>query len=369
MAMNPPEQPRVPAVSRAAAVLDAVSLSAHPMSLADLTRAVGLPKSSVVGICQSLVAERLLARGSDGSYALGPRIAELGAAAHIHRPLVRKVGLTVPSAANRFFHAELEGVQKEAAAMGAVVLDDEAGQDVQRQAAHITAFVSEPVDLIVVDPVSTEGLEEACARASRAGIPVVSINGATTGADAAVTTDNTEAGFLVGRHIAELLKGRGTVALVDGTRVTAVADRVAGFLSALHEYRGIHLVSHLAGDNTAATARKLVQTMLESGTRVEAFFGINDLTALGISQACSEAGLEVPVVGVDGSAPALDQIRRGGPIVATAAQDPYRLARAGVRLGVQLRSGIQPRQRTILLPTTLITPGQVHDYRSWDGEQ
>jgi len=69
----------VPAVARAAAAMDVLLASGgDPISLSDLARRIGVPKSSMANICSQLVEERLLLR-VDGMYRLGPKLAALGA--------------------------------------------------------------------------------------------------------------------------------------------------------------------------------------------------------------------------------------------------------------------------------------------------
>ncbi|MGH8936459.1 MAG: IclR family transcriptional regulator [Acidimicrobiia bacterium] len=73
-------RPLVPAVSRAAAILEA--LAADPtLSLgpSDLARQLRLPKSSVANICNALVDAGLLRR-TDAGYALGRKLVELSGA-------------------------------------------------------------------------------------------------------------------------------------------------------------------------------------------------------------------------------------------------------------------------------------------------
>lgn len=70
----------VPALIRAIDVLEALAAAPEPLSLAALTARVGFPKSSVLGICATLVYGGLLARRSDGCYQLGPRLVDLGSA-------------------------------------------------------------------------------------------------------------------------------------------------------------------------------------------------------------------------------------------------------------------------------------------------
>lgn len=68
----------VPAVTRAVAILDLLaSQDGQPMSVSDLARTLGLPKSSTANLCGSLVDGGLVARRG-GGMVLGRKLAELG---------------------------------------------------------------------------------------------------------------------------------------------------------------------------------------------------------------------------------------------------------------------------------------------------
>ena len=67
----------MPAVSRAIGILEAVSRAERPVSLAELTNSLGYPKSSLLGICLTLVNGGLLERTEHGRYALGTRVVGL----------------------------------------------------------------------------------------------------------------------------------------------------------------------------------------------------------------------------------------------------------------------------------------------------
>lgn len=356
---------KVPAVARAGAILDAVARAGQPVTLAQLTRAVGAPKSSILMVCQALLAERLLTRGVDGTYWLGSGIAELASAARALRPVVRRIGISVQSSANAFFAVEIAAARAAAEALGATLSANAAEQDLDAQIRQIEAFIAEGVDLIIVDPVASLGMEAITARARQALIPAVAINGTAAGADAAVTTDNAQAGALIGRHLIRLLPRGGAIAIIDGTPITAIADRIAGFLGAIRPNAGLRVVCHLHGENTQQSGERAARQILREQPVINAFFAINDPTAIGVGRACIDAGRVVPVLSVDGSKEAVTQVRHGGPIVATAAQDPARLARTGMELGVALLAGIQPGRQTILLPTRLITAENAEEYTPW----
>ncbi len=71
---------RVPAVSRALALLDRLAQKREPMSLARLANELALPKSSVHGLCNTLMSFGYLRRQPDGAFLIGPRVMSLAEA-------------------------------------------------------------------------------------------------------------------------------------------------------------------------------------------------------------------------------------------------------------------------------------------------
>ena len=76
----PPATTIVPAVSRALTLLDRLAQQREPMSLALLTSELALPKSSVHGLCNTLVSFGYLRRQPDGAFLIGPRVMSLAEA-------------------------------------------------------------------------------------------------------------------------------------------------------------------------------------------------------------------------------------------------------------------------------------------------
>jgi len=72
--------PLVPAVSRALTLLDQLAKVREPMSLARLASELALPKSSVHGLCNTLMSYGYLRRQSDGAFLIGPRVMSLAEA-------------------------------------------------------------------------------------------------------------------------------------------------------------------------------------------------------------------------------------------------------------------------------------------------
>jgi DNA-binding IclR family transcriptional regulator len=70
----------VPSILRAGRILDALASGPPRATLATLSIGLGIPRSSTLAICNSLVETGLLLRDSDGHYRLGPHTLELSRA-------------------------------------------------------------------------------------------------------------------------------------------------------------------------------------------------------------------------------------------------------------------------------------------------
>ncbi len=67
----------VPSVIKAVQILDALAESKEPMTLAELTQRLKLPKSSVLALCTSLAMTGMLSRLDSGTYRLGMHLVDL----------------------------------------------------------------------------------------------------------------------------------------------------------------------------------------------------------------------------------------------------------------------------------------------------
>lgn len=359
---------RVPSVDRAARVLEFVASSGGVggLPLASIARELDMPRSTAYGVCQTLTGERLLTRGANGAYRLGAAVIELAAARRQHGVSVQRIGVSLPDLSNPFYVAELEAVVQGAQAAGADLLCRSADQSVEVQAAQIRGLVESGVELLIVDPIATQGLEKDLSFVRARGATVVSMNGATLGTDATVVTDNIQAGAAVGHYLCTRLKQDSTVATVGGAALTAVTDRIEGFKAALSDRQDVSIVAEYGGDNSRGGGARAAQLLVMQHPEVDAVFAINDPTALGVDDELRAAGLDSLVVSVDGSSAAVDRIASGGPFSATAAQDPRRLGATAVQVGLGIANGSAAPGRLLTFSTRLITKMQSADYERWD---
>ncbi|UOR02501.1 substrate-binding domain-containing protein [Leucobacter allii] len=275
------------------------------------------------------------------------------------------VGVTVANSTNPFFQAETATAKSYGAEQGLEVLSQVADEDVQKQSNQIDQFVTSGVDFIVVDAADTDGVGPAVKRAVEAGIPVIGVDNQSKNASVNITTDNTQAGEISCQSLAEQLDGAGKIAILNGTPVSAVDDRVAGCKEALKAFPDIEIVADQRGENSRDSALPLATDILTANPDLDGFFAINDPSAAGVMLAAKQKGADIIITSVDGAADATDVIADQGMITATSAQDPAALMREAIDTGMKLVGGEQAAEPLILVPTTLIDASNVAEYEPW----
>ncbi|MCX7171769.1 MAG: helix-turn-helix domain-containing protein, partial [Proteobacteria bacterium] len=67
----------VPSIIKGVQILDALAAAGEPLTLAELTQRLELPKSSVLALCASLVRTGMMNRLDSGAYRLGMHLVDL----------------------------------------------------------------------------------------------------------------------------------------------------------------------------------------------------------------------------------------------------------------------------------------------------
>lgn len=274
------------------------------------------------------------------------------------------IGVTLNAASNPFFLAEGEAIEAAAAEAGINVTVQYANADVAVQSDQIDTFIRQKVDSIIVDAVDSDGVGPAVLRAGQADVPVVAIDVSAPGAAATVTSDNVQAGRDACLYLFEQLGGTGKVAIVDGSAVSAISDRMAGCQQAIDKTPGIEIVATQRADLTRDKSMNVASNILTANPDVAGFFGVNDPTAVGIALAAQQKGRDVKVVGVDGAQQLTDLIGQG-TIIGTAGQDPATLGTAGLDLAVKLAKGEEVDPAPQLVPTFMVTADTIDEYQKW----
>jgi DNA-binding LacI/PurR family transcriptional regulator len=216
------------------------------------------------------------------------------------------------------------------------------------------------VDALVLCSLSPDDPAVSAAIARR--IPLVTVGSPRLPGVPFVGIDNEQAASAAARHLFELGHHRiGVVSIPRGSYAdgrparTGIRDRVTGFLSTLSE-SGVSpddvAVIEASGHSQSAGAAAAAELLrLPPRRRPTAIFAVTDVLALGVLQAASELGLDVPkalsVVGFDDIAEA----SRTVPPLTTVAQPLFeqgRVTAALVLAQIAGRTVRSPRLRTHL---------------------
>src|SRR5258705_6448887 len=266
------------------------------------------------------------------------------------------VGLTVGDLGNPFFVQIAHGAESRAKQINDKVKFTalSSNYDVNTQTNQIDNFISSNVNLILLGAADSRGIAPAVLRAKQAGVTMVAVDvGAEGGVDATVTSNNKQAGTKDGVYVAERLKGKGQIVIVNGPPVTAVTDRVAGFLEEIKKHPDLKVVSQ---DQNAGGSRdgglRVMADLLTAFPKIDAVFAINDPTAIGCDLAAKQAQRkDFFIVGVDGAPDVVPSLKDPSSLIAaSAAQDPYTMSGKAVEIGYDIMNGKKPERPLTLNP-------------------
>ena len=295
----------------------------------------------------------------------------LATPANAEKKKLDSVAVTVPDTTNPFFVQVVHGAQAKAKEINskAKFTAESSGYDVKAQADQIDRFIASGTNLILLGAADSKGIAPAVQRAKQAGITVVAIDvGAEGGVDATVTSNNRQAGQEAGKYVADRLKGSGQVIIVNGEPVTAVTDRVAGFLEEINKHPDIKILSQdRNAEGTRAGGQRVMGELLKMFPKIDAVFAVNDPTAIGCDLAARQAQRkDFFIVGVDGAPEVVPALKDPQSLIAaSAAQDPYLMAQEAVEIGNRILQGEKPKEAVTLIRVGLITRDNVARYTGW----
>ncbi|PTW60610.1 monosaccharide ABC transporter substrate-binding protein (CUT2 family) [Breoghania corrubedonensis] len=241
------------------------------------------------------------------------------------------------------FYIELANAMKAEASEKNVPLEISiANQDLSKQLADVEDFIVKGVDVIVISPVDSQGVLPAIMKAKNAGIKVLTVDVPAKGVDVTsyIGTDNYAGGVKAGKLMAEVLDGKGKVAIIDYPTVQSVVARVEGFKKALEAYPDIEIVAQQTGI-TRAEALAVAQNMLQAHPDITGIFGFGDDAALAAAVAVKSQGLQdqVKVIGFDGMEEARNAVDNDPVMVGVIQQFPDQMGKQAVDTAIKVMNG------------------------------
>jgi ribose transport system substrate-binding protein len=234
--------------------------------------------------------------------------------------------------------------------------------DREAQINVVQDFIAQGVDGICLAPLDSQALVPVVREAAAANIPVVIFDSGLDDAASTVSfvaTDNYHGGQIAGRHLGQLLHGKGRVIVLRSSVGSQSSQlREDGCLDTLQkEFPEIEILSagEYGGDTADKALVKSQQLLLTFGDRVDGVFTPTQHVSTGMLKALEEQGLagKVKFIGFD-AGPELVAALKAGKMHGIVLQDPVRMAKLAVTtLATHIRG--QKVQARIATGETLAT--------------
>lgn len=275
-----------------------------------------------------------------------------------------RIGVTVYDMSS-FITQGQEGMNAYAEANNIKLLWNSAGGDVATQATQVDQLINQQVDAIIIVPVQADSLGPQMTAAKEAGIPVIAVNTAlsdTSGLTSSVLPDDVAAGAQEMEMMAEALGGKGNIVVLQGPLGSSPElDRTKGIEQTLAKYPDIKILAKDTANWKRDEAVNKVKNWISSfGDQIDGIVAENDDMGLGAVQALAEAGMSVPVVGIDGIEDGLNAVKNGQFIGSSLQHGRVELA-AGLAVAQRVALGESIEKKyTYIMPA--ITPDNVDQY-------
>lgn len=274
-----------------------------------------------------------------------------------------RIGVTYQNLQNEFIVNIAKAVEEKAKELDVTLIESDGQGKAEVQISQVENFIAQHVDAILLIPFDKEGCAPAVQKAVAAKIPLVVFNAQVANVELANTyvgSDDIEAGRIEMQYIADLLGGKGNIAIIHGPNGhSAEVQRTEGNKEVLKNYPDIQVLFEQTANWDRAQALSLTENWLQTGRPLNAIVAQNDEMALGAYKAIEAAGKakDIPVIGIDAIADALKSVKEG-KMAATVFQDAHGQGATAVEMAVNILKG-EEVPKVVNIPFKLITKENV----------
>lgn len=230
-----------------------------------------------------------------------------------------KVGMPIASLTFAY-GAALKARTEEAAKTyfpGIELLVGDGQNDPSAQTALIDNYISQGIQVMIINAVEKDALAPAVKRAMDAGIKVVEVDRTvSTPVTVTIKANDYDIGVAAGKRMVEVLGGKGSIVELQGSAAASpTIDRHKGFMDAIAAAPDIKVIGSNNADYDQAKGLQVMEDFLQRfpAGQINAVFAHADIMSFGAVQAIQAAGRqdEIKVVSIDGENAAIDQIAAG----------------------------------------------------------
>jgi ribose transport system substrate-binding protein len=246
---------------------------------------------------------------------------------------------------HQFWQAVKAGADKAAGEFGVEITFEGPDNEtmVDRQIDMLAAVLAKKPTAIGFAALDSQAAIPLLRQAKEAGIPVIAFD---SGVDsdiplATASTDNVAAAALAADKMAELIGGKGKVAVVahDQTSRTGI-DRRDGFLNQIKaKHPGVEVVTVQYGGGDHLKSTELTKAILTANPDLKGIFGTNEGSAIGVANGVQEMGTKgLTIIGYD-SGKAQKEAIRSGLMAGAITQNPVGIGYETVKAAIEASKG------------------------------
>ena len=204
------------------------------------------------------------------------------------------VGVVLPQFEHYFFSCILTALEETLGRAGYFIVAAQTGDSYESERAVVEALHHQQVAGIIMSQAKDTRQYDHIQSAIDDGIPMVFVDRICTGVRTSrVVVDDYAAGYTATEHLINC--GCRRIAFMGATMNLEISkNRYNGYRDAMHKH-GLHIDERLVVEcDNRERAEVMTPELLQMEDRPDAFFTINDDTAIGVLYSCKHMGLRVP---------------------------------------------------------------------------
>lgn len=278
-----------------------------------------------------------------------------------------KIGICIADYNDKFKSYLLKEMKAYAQSLSNVEIEYvDAKMDSNTQFAQAENFISDEVDVLVINPVDRDSTNPISDKAKAAKIPIVSFNNNFQNPNdivCSIDSDLKQSGILEIEYLAKKINYKGNVAIIMGTMgEDGQRLRTQAFHEVIDKYPDMKIVAEQTAQWNRAKGKALMESWLESGKDINVVACENDEMAIGALMAIEEAGKlgEITVGGIDATLDALDYLK-SGKLAVTVFPNASGQSQAVLDTAVKVAKG-EKVEKTINFQNELVTQEDADTY-------
>lgn len=232
--------------------------------------------------------------------------------------------------------------------------------DLKTQLNQMSDVANQDYDAVFVIPVDSAGIRQGLEKLNENNIPVFNVDTAVIEEDrklveSIIATNAFMAGKLIGQQMVKDYPDGGQIAILDFPSNESCVQRVKGFLAGLGDSKSkFEIVAQQDGKAATDASLPIAEDIIQANPDIDAFFAINDPSALGVVAAIKASGEDdIGVYSIDASPAGKDALSNGS-FSAVAAQVPIKIAETAYQKAIDYLEG-KKIEDEILLDSYLVT--------------